>query len=83
MESIFVILKNILTIISSLGNIVLLCKNIFSPFPVFTRTSFMRTCFSKFSYNPLAPFIKGDLVAAVLRYGFYQIYHGSYDFSKS
>src|SRR3990172_2341890 len=38
----------------------LLCKNFFSPFPVFTRTSFMRTCFCKFFYNPLhPPFLRG------------------------
>ena len=70
MESIFVILKNILTIISSLGNIVLLCKNIFSPFPVFTRTSFMRTCFSKFFYNPLAPLLRGIWLRLCCAMGF-------------
>lgn len=44
------------------------CKIFPSPFPAFSRTSFTRTCFNKLFYNPLHPFPKGDLVAALLRY---------------
>ena len=39
-----------------------------SPSTAFARTSFTRTCFSKFFTTPLTPFPKGDLVTALLRY---------------
>jgi|SRR3972149_2151106 len=54
---------NALTIILGIVFIVLPCKNFFSPFPVYTRTSLC-----KFFTTPFTPFIKGDLVAAMLRY---------------
>src|SRR3989304_4708818 len=46
------------------------CKNFFSPFPVFTRTSFMRTSLKSFITPPCVPHCEGGkerglLVAAV------------------